>query len=349
MRARLGVRECSNAARGDELDNGDSLISLPPFLSARSCGQAIAVCQAIRDAEGDVMIDAGGLKFVDPFGLTLLGVSFDGLKVWGQRVAVRGLSADLGGYLKRMDLFAGVELCDCAPPAMRRHNRQDTLVELTCITDRYAASDAATRLASALVGAVPGINPEEAPDEMTGLTQADRLSIPIQYVLSELLENALTHARRAGHQGSRVWVAGQYYPSNDLVRLAVTDDGCGFLETLRGHPELRRETHHAAILTAMRPRVSCNRDLGVRGETINEGVGLTTVARIAQNAGGRALIVSGDAYSDPAKAGGQLPAGASWRGVAISLELRRDRLGGVRVGDLLPVLEGVPVIPLRFE
>lgn len=296
-----------------------------------------------------MVIDAAGLRFVDPFGLTLLGASFQALKAWGQRVVVRGLSADLGGYLQRMDLFAGVELSDCAPPAMRRRNRQDALVELTCIIDRDVAGDAATRLANALVGEVPGIDQDEAPDEMTGLTQADRLSIPIQYVLSELLENALTHARRGGHKGSRVWVAGQYYPSNGLVRLAVTDDGCGFLETLRGHPELRRETHHAAMLTAMRPRVSCNRDLGIRGDTVNEGVGLTTVARIAQNAGGRALIVSGDAYHDPARAGGQLPAGASWSGVAIALELRRDLLGRVRVGDLLPVLAGVPGISLRFE
>jgi len=54
----------------------DSVIPLPPFLSTRSCGQAIAVCQAIRDAEGDVVIDAASLKFADPFGLTLLGASF---------------------------------------------------------------------------------------------------------------------------------------------------------------------------------------------------------------------------------------------------------------------------------
>lgn len=296
-----------------------------------------------------MVIDASGLKFADPFGLTLLGASFHELNGWGQRVIVRGLSADVGGYLQRMDLFTGVELRDCAPVTMRRHNRQDALVELTCILDKDAANDAARRLTSALVGAVPGVDRNEAPDLMTGLTQTDRLGMPIQYVLSELLENALTHARRAGHQRARVWVAGQYYPTQDVVRLAVTDNGCGFLETLRSHPNLKRKTHRDAILTAMQARISCNRDLGVREDTENQGVGLTMVVRIVRSTGGKALIVSGDAYHDPAMTGGLLPEGAFWQGVAISLELRRDRLGDIRIAELLPALEGMARIPLRFE
>ncbi len=295
-----------------------------------------------------MVLDASGLKFVDPFGLTLLGASFQELITWGQRVVVHGLSADVGGYLLRMDLFAGVELRDCAPVMTRRRNRQDALVELTCILGRDTASDAAGRLTNALVGAVPGVDRDEAPDQMTGLTEVDRLGMPIQYVLSELLENALTHARRVGYQGARVWVAGQYYPTNDLVRLAVTDNGCGFLATLRNHPDLRGETHRDAILTAMKPRVSCNRDLGLRGDTTNEGVGLTTVLRIAQSAGGKALIVSGDAYHDPTSATGLLTNQAFWQGVAIGLELRRDRLRDIRIATLLPSAEGARR-PLRFE
>nr|WP_295388251.1 ATP-binding protein [uncultured Thiodictyon sp.] len=296
-----------------------------------------------------MVIDASGVRFVDPFGLTLLGASFQELSDWGQRVIVCGLSSDVGGYLQRMDLFTGVELRDCAPVRTRRHNRQDALVELTCIVDKNAASDAAGRLTSALIGAVPGIDRNEAPDLMTGRTQADRLGMPIQYVLSELLENALSHARRAGRQGARVWVAGQYYPASDLVRLAVTDNGCGFLATLKSHPNLRNQTHRDAILTAIQPRVSCNRDVGLRADTENEGVGLTMVVRIARSAGGKALIVSGDAYHDPAAAGGLLRGGAFWQGVTIALELRRDRLGSIRIAELLPTLEGMARVPLRFE
>lgn len=290
------------------------MIRLPAYLSARSCQETIAICHAIQETEGNVILDARGLKFVDPFGLTLLGASFHELRKWGQGIAISGLSMDVASYLQRMDLFADVDLLDCAATAGRRHNRQDALVELTCVDSRAAVNDAASRMTNALLGTVPGIDRTEAPDDMTGMTQIDRLSMPIQYVLSELLENSLTHARRAGHQAACVWVAGQYYPKNDLVRLGVTDNGCGFLATLQHHPNLRQQTHSAAILTATLPRVSCNRDLGVREDTENQGVGLTMVVRIVQRTDGNALIVSGDAYHDPRKGTGVLPAETRWQG-----------------------------------
>lgn len=324
------------------------MIQLPMFLTARSCKETIAVCQAIQDEESDVVIDAARLRFVDPFGLTLLGATFQELQGWGQRVVVHRVSADVGSYLQRMDLFRGVDLQGFTP-AGQRWDRRDSLVELTCIDDHTAASDAAGRLANALVGAVPGIDLNEEPDDMSGQTEATRLGSPIKYVLSELLENALTHARRAGYKGARVWIAGQYYQRSNLFRLAVTDNGCGFLRTLSDHADLRRQTHREAILTAMKPRVSCNRDLGIRTDTVNEGVGLTTVLRIARAADGRVLIVSGDAYHNPATAGGSLTAGTFWQGVSVALELRRVKLETVRIGRLLPTLENMPRVPIRFE
>ncbi|MFT5115522.1 MAG: hypothetical protein ACI9VI_002204 [Candidatus Azotimanducaceae bacterium] len=101
------------------------------------------------------MIDAGGLRFVDPFGLTMLGASFQELWVWEQRVVITGLREDLGRYLQRMDLFRDVELLECAPPPAFRHNRQDSLVELTQIHSVTDAADNGPRLANALVGRCP--------------------------------------------------------------------------------------------------------------------------------------------------------------------------------------------------
>ena len=60
------------------------------------------------------------------------------------------------------------------------------------------------------------------------------------------------------------------------------------------HPELQEKTHAAAIRTALKPKVGCNRDIGPFGESVNEGVGLTTTVRIAKATGGDVHIVSGD-------------------------------------------------------
>lgn len=117
---------------------------------------------------------------------------------------------------------------------------------------------------------------------------------------------------------------------------------------LRGHPALHRETHMAAILAALQPRVSCNRDLGLRADSVNQGVGLTTTQRIAASAGGRLYIASGDAIHS-ATSFGHLTDGACWQGVAIALECRRQRLPDVHFRDLLPPLEPQPGIKLRFQ
>jgi K+-sensing histidine kinase KdpD len=170
----------------------------------------------------------------------------------------------------------------------------------------------------------------------------------IQYVLSELLSNALTHAQRHGFRGrARVWTTAQYYPSHDKVRLAVVDTGCGLLATLRGHPELETETHFAAISAALQPRVSCNRNLGVRQDTVNQGVGLTTVHRIVDQSLGDMLVLTGDAYQRQ-RGGAVLRDGAAWQGVVTAVEMRREALRGLRVAALLPL--GDAVSPeLRFE
>jgi anti-anti-sigma regulatory factor len=323
-------------------------ITLPTFFSARSAQEAITACWEIASAEGVVDVDAHDLKFVDPFGMALLAATFYKVNQHGGAVRVHCLNAQLSGYLRRMDLFQGVELVDCAAMQGQRQDRADALVEVTRLEQRRDVDEAALRLTRALVGRMPAANRDMPSDGMSGYTEEDRLAEPIQYAFNELLENALTHARRAGYGNACVWVACQYYPKSDLVRLGVVDNGCGFLETLRGHPALSQETHLAAILAALQPRVSCNRDLRLLADSVNQGVGLTTTQRIAARAGGCLYIASGDAIHSSA-AYSHLADGVRWQGVAIALECKRNFLPEVRLRDLLPPLEPQPGVRLRFQ
>jgi len=129
--------------------------------------------------------------------------------------------------------------------------------------------------------------------------------------------------------------------------LAVTDTGCGLLATLRGHPRLEAETHFAAISAALLPRVSCNRSLGVRQDTVNEGIGLTTVHRIVDRSAGEMLVLTGNAYQRES-AGGFLASDTEWQGVAIAVEMRRESLRDLRIAELLPLGDAAPP-ELRFE
>lgn len=323
---------------------------LPAYLTAQSYASTVAVSRQVLDADDDIDLNAAKVRFVDPFGVTLAGSIFRRALRQGRRVRIRGLNSDVRGYLTRMDLFEGVEFVDGTPSRAGRRNRADSLVELTHLQQQGEVGAASYRLAQALVGAMTMDAGEDTPDEMTGYRPSERLEEPIQYALNELLENALTHAKMHGFQGACVSVAGQYYPKTDRVQLSVTDNGCGFLSSLRGHHDLLGETHQEAILLGLQPRVSHNRDLGLSDETVNEGVGLTTVVRIAERAGGKAMILSGDFMHDTAaQTSGLLPEGVFWQGVAVVLEFRRDQLQNVRYRDLLPVIEGGRPITIRFE
>lgn len=327
-------------------------LACPALLTVDKPDGLIGLCGAALLANDDVLLDARALRFADPFGMALLGATFYMLQERGQTVQVSGLTDTVSSYLQRMDVFADVELVDCAPAHGIRHDRRDALVELTRIDKSTDIDSIANQLADALVGRMPDIDPGEPYDEMTGHNTADRLTIPLSYALTELLNNALSHARRQRHDNARVWVASQYYRKDHRIQLAVVDNGCGILETLRHHSalaEYKRKTDHAAILAALHPRVSCNRDLGVFKDSVNQGVGLTTTARIAARAAGRLVVVSGSGFHDPLGRSGRLSPGVRWPGVAIALECRREVLKEVRFQELLPPVEDAPPLHLRFE
>ncbi|TCV81280.1 ATP-binding protein [Sulfurirhabdus autotrophica] len=320
------------------------MIIFPSYLSAPSALETISVCQEIMKSVGVAEINAVHLKFIDPFGMAMLGACFDEARRQGRVIRIHHLSPGLSGYLQRMDVFTGIELVDCTMKNGTRQDRSDALVELTQLCDRAEVGNAAHRLAKAMIGRA---DPDDMPDEMTGYTAYERLVEPLQYALNELLENALTHARR-GNKNACVWVASQHYPNKNLIRLGVVDNGCGFLESLRAHTKLQREHHLDAILLALQPRVSCNRDLGLLADSVNQGVGLTTSCRIAEHAGGRMILASGNAMHSTSGYSGE-STGAYWQGVGVAMEVNRSKLADVHVKDLLPPLDDIPAVKLRFE
>lgn len=320
------------------------MITLPSELTANCALKTVAICEEIVSSSNTADIDASQLRFMDPFSMAMLGACFDNATKDDVTVNVHNLSKALSGYLQRMDVFTGVNLVDCPPNNNQRHDRSNTLVELTKVRDHSAVGETAHRLALAIIGNAVS---DEVPDEMTGYTTHDRLVEPLQYVLNELLENALTHARR-GNKHACVWVASQHYRQTGRIRLGVVDNGCGFLGSLRGHSKLALPRNLDAILLALQPRVSCNRDLGLLIDSVNQGVGLTTACRIAERANGHMVLVSGDAMHNTSDRSEESD-DAYWQGVGIAIEIQRSELVNVHYRELLPELGNIAPANLRFE
>lgn len=323
-------------------------LELPSRVGDSALRALFAFARAAREAEGTIEIDAQHTSWIDPYGMAVLAASISPLITAGQRVDVYWLNTDLASYLARMDFFQHCTVGGAVVPDRMRNDQRRNLVELTCVDRLQDAETVASELADAMTGKLFEADPNEPPDERTGMNRFDICGYPLRYVLKELLQNSLTHARREGRQVAKVWVASQYYPKNDQVKLAIVDNGCGLLATLKDHPQLGSKTHQGAILAALTPKVSCNRGFGRFLESENQGIGLTTAARIASAAGGSLRIVTGNGFHSTRGMTGTLGPAAFWHGCAVSFSCRRDALPAVNVQKLLPT-QDAPHVPVRYE
>ena len=321
-------------------------VALPGSVGVNNLSNLIEALSLVAMGTGDIELDCAHVNFFDPLGMTVLAAMLEPLDK-RRRVRMPWLKTETASYLDRMDFFNGITVEGVNIPRNRSRNDQHgNLLEITRVTDASTSEAVADQLATTIVGKIIGRGPKAinfaSPD-----TEYDQYYRPLRYALSELVENALTHAKREGAFNASVWVAAQYYKNQGgRIQVAVVDNGCGFLATLRNHIELRAQTHSEAIRTALKPKVSCNRDLGPFGESINEGVGLTTTVRIALETGGSVHIVSGDALFigeelNSVKRRDQVHALAgAWNGVAISATFLCKKLPSIRIDQLLPPIEG---------
>jgi anti-anti-sigma regulatory factor len=308
---------------------------LPESIGTRDTQSLYSLCGKVLQTDAEqIILNAQKVRFIDPLGLSVLGALISSHPQ--KKFSMPWMGPEVAAYMERMDFFKHFEFPDVEVPGRARTDQQFGLVELTCVREGRESEAVANRLANAITGVLTNSTPTVLHDMDSQNGQFERFRYPIWYSLSELIENALTHAKRDGHLGVAVWVAAQYYRTSGIVRLAVVDNGCGVLHTLKNHIAVQEKTHLAAIRAALEPKVSCNRDLPFN-EHGNQGVGLTTTSRIARAGQGGLLIASGDSlFQTQGKVGSLLGHGGHWKGTAIAFHCRRKSLPSIRVGGLLP-------------
>jgi hypothetical protein len=307
-------------------------VHLPYSIGSRDVSALMQMAKKVYECQDEKIVFNGErVHFIDPFGLTTLGALLCNLR--DRKLSMPWLPRDVASYMARMDLFKhfdidGVEY----DPNASRADASSRLVELRCLQNSTESEKLANDLADAITGTIAARGEGEL-----GEDRFEKFRHPIWYSLSELLDNSITHARQKNNTRASVWIASQYYPSGGYVRMSVTDNGCGMLATLEKHEQLKEKTHLEAVKAALVPRVSCNRDGSLYLEQGNQGVGLTTTARIARAARGHITVVSGDAVvrNRMQDAEAVVPRGF-WKGVSIGFQCKRAQLPAVRLGQLLP-------------
>lgn len=117
----------------------------------------------------------------------------------------------------------------------------------------------------------------------------------LTYVLTEIMRNIPEHSN-----ADAIWYCTQYWPSYDLVELAILDEGQGVRESLlsNGAYDDLVNTDEDALRLALEPGIS--RTFVPGGENLsndewkNSGFGLYMVSRLCDRLGGSFIIASGD-------------------------------------------------------
>jgi signal transduction histidine kinase len=295
-------------------------VSLPKLMLAADMPRVMRCIAAIDPmADSTVVIDAEELEFAEPLPLCLLASQLANLQRLGGRASIEKLRKPVADRLERMNVLRDwIE----ARPASKSplHNFAALQVaQASCIDD-------GNEIANSLAQRIAQFVPAEFCHQSSMMTR-DGIVHPLGYMLTELLENSLTHGRGKGFGHASAWIAAQYYSSGDRIRLAIVDNGCGFLKSLQEHAAVQPKNHATAIRAAFLPGVSCNRSVGLVRDSLNAGLGLTVSRDIAIRSGGTVWAGSGEIWlQQPGREDESVKRIQAWQGSMLNFEIHRAGL-----------------------
>jgi len=261
----------------------------------------------------------------------------------GREIEVVGLSPQFKRQLEELDIL-GRSLHVAESERDKRY--QGTLHAYRVKSEREG-NEIANKIANVIASLTPSSHLA-----VSAVEPAQRyrpIAFPLAYIFTELIDNALRHGRGRGYDQASVWLAAQYHPPRGLIRLAVADDGCGFLKTFQGRHDLRVRSHADAIRAGFRPFTSSKRDVGLFADTQHQGLGLTICRDLAARSEGSVTVVTGNSWiTNPEIEGEQSRVAPFWQGAVLSVELRLSALNSVNFVEITSRYNPDPDLPIRF-
>lgn len=310
------------------------VIHLPPLLLTANASSIFEICAQIVDAPDPITCDASRVIVAEPMALCALVAALSRVQRVGKNVQVLGLSPHLKRLLEKLDILSrslhASEGGKSLPDQGYLHAYR--------VRSEEEGNQISNRIARSIASMIPSSNPGE-----------QSIVFPLTYLFIELIDNGLRHGRGRGYSAAGVWVAAQYHPPRGLIRLAVGDNGCGFLLTFQGRKDLLVKSHADAIRAAFRPFISCRRDVGLFADAEHQGLGLTICRDLALRSGGHVSVVTGNSWMiDPELPGEQSKSARFWQGAIVSVELTLPALNTVNLLEITNRYSPDPNLGIRF-
>lgn len=232
-------------------------IELPTLFLTANVASVFEMCARIEAGPDPVICDASRLIVAEPMALCALVATLSRMQRFRRQVQVVGLSPRFKEQLELLDILSHSLH---VPEHERRSGYQGTLHAYR-VKNEEEGNNIGNRIARSIASLVPSSRPPSTASDP--VVKDHSLVFPLAYLFTELIDNSMRHGRGRGYDAASVWLAAQYHPPLGLIRLAIADDGCGFLLTFQGREDLQVKSHADAIRAGFRPFTSSKRDVGL--------------------------------------------------------------------------------------
>lgn len=263
------------------------VLEVPDFAS----GEEIVKFGLALRGMADVTLDFSKLRFARPTGMMLL------TRVISEAVAEGRVIGQTGAvpysYAANMGFF---DFCGL-PVEHHTANGGENYLPITMwdVEEIKAAADDA----GLSIGAYVNIKVGRLAYLVTRTSSGNLFDL-VKYCFREIIRNTVEHGN-----GSKIYISGQYWPSEHAVEICIADDGIGLRAGLAENPQYKGiNSDSSAIRLAILPSVSGKRtytaedeigDDSEGDEWQNSGFGLYITSQLARRSG-FFLLGSGEAY-----------------------------------------------------
>lgn len=150
----------------------------------------------------------------------------------------------------------------------------------------------------------------------------------IKFCIVEVIRNIYDHSK-----SKKLWYSGQFWPTKNLVEIAIVDEGYGIYNTLRNNKRIIVNNPEEALQLSIIPGISKN-GATIRNKEVdgNSGFGLYMIKSICDIAGNFTLISSGKCLN--IKNGKQEIYDANFSGTAIRIRIAPSKLKNIEACKL---------------
>lgn len=238
---------------------------------------AINFCNEIEalPKTDEYIFDWGNMKFVEPFGMLLVGAKRR--QLMSKYPDAKYYDRDFKGntYAANMGFFKSILQDYGKEPGELDGNLN--YIPIKCIE----VSEIEKKSYEEREHFVDTVEREALKIAQVLCKKEDEILDVLTYSIREIMRNVIEHS-----QSDKIWYAGQYWPSKDRVEITILDEGIGIQKSLEKNKRLKIKSDEDALLLSLEPGISSKTfNKGSNDPYQNSGFGLYMTSSICKEGG----------------------------------------------------------------